>query len=55
MHLIYNCFVVILRISIGVDLYKEFHVKVFNTGKLELPGIRSDSDLQLVYNKAKSK
>jgi TATA-box binding protein (TBP) (component of TFIID and TFIIIB) len=47
----YNCFVVILRILIGVDKYKEFHVKVFNTGKLELPGIRSDEELRLVYKK----
>ena len=47
----YNCFVVILRILIDVDMYKEFHVKVFNTGKLELPGIRSDKELNLVYKK----
>ena len=46
----YNCFVVILRILIDNN-YKEFHVKVFNTGKLELPGIRSNDELQLVYNK----
>ena len=47
----YNCFVVILRILIDSNNYKEFHVKVFNTGKLELPGIRSDEELQLVYKK----
>ena len=47
----YNCFVVIIRIEIEMDVYKEFHVKVFNTGKLELPGIRSDSELKLVYKK----
>ena len=50
----YNCFVVIIRIEIATDLYKEFHVKVFNTGKLELPGIRSDNELQLVYEKINS-
>ena len=47
----YNCFVVILRILIDTNYYKEFHVKVFNTGKLELPGIRSNEELNLVYTK----
>ena len=47
----YNCFVVILRILINTNQYKEFHVKVFNTGKLELPGIRSNEELNLVYIK----
>lgn len=37
----YNCFVMIMRIKI-LDVYKEFHIKVFNTGKLEIPGIPSD-------------
>lgn len=35
-----NCFVVILRI-LADGVYKEIHVKVFNTGKLEIPGIQS--------------
>lgn len=37
----YNCFVMILRIKIK-DAFKEFHIKVFNTGKLEIPGIQND-------------
>ena len=38
----YNCFVLILRIyDEGEQAYKEAHVKVFNTGKIELPGIKS--------------
>lgn len=37
----YNCFVIILRIFDDTK-YKEVHVKVFNTGKLEIPGIRED-------------
>ena len=37
----YNCFVVIMRINID-NVFKEFHVKVFNTGKLEIPGIREE-------------
>ena len=43
----YNCFVLILRIKFKGE-FKESHVKVFNTGKLELPGIQSDEFLQLV-------
>jgi TATA-box binding protein (TBP) (component of TFIID and TFIIIB) len=37
----YNCFVIILRLRID-NLFKEFHVKVFNTGKLEIPGIQNE-------------
>ena len=37
----YNCFVMILRININ-DIFKEFHIKVFNTGKVEIPGIQND-------------
>lgn len=37
----YNCFVLILRI-LDEGEFKEFHVKVFNTGKLEIPGIQTD-------------
>ena len=37
----YNCFVMILRIKIGL-IFKEFHIKVFNTGKLEIPGIQTN-------------
>lgn len=38
----YNCFVLILRINID-SVFKEFHVKVFNTGKLEIPGIQNET------------
>ena len=37
----YNCFVLILRLN-DQGIYKEIHVKVFNTGKLEIPGIQSE-------------
>jgi len=36
----YNCFVVILRI-LHENVFREIHVKVFNTGKLEIPGIQT--------------
>lgn len=38
----YNCFALIFRIFYN-DEYKEVHVKVFNTGKLEIPGIQDDN------------
>ena len=37
----YNCFALILRIN-HEGQFKEIHVKVFNTGKLEIPGIQDD-------------
>jgi TATA-box binding protein (TBP) (component of TFIID and TFIIIB) len=43
----YNCFVLILRLKID-EMYKEFHVKVFNTGKLEIPGIQSESTFNTI-------
>ena len=43
----YNCFVMILRLyQAERDKYKEIHVKVFNTGKLEIPGIQNPETLQ---------
>lgn len=37
----YNCFVLIFRMKID-DAFKEYHVKVFNTGKLEMPGVQNE-------------
>ena len=48
----YNCFALILRILYN-DEYKEIHVKVFNTGKLEIPGIQYDETLIKVLNQVK--
>jgi len=45
----YNCFVLIFRIKID-SLFKEFHVKVFNTGKLEIPGIQNENSFELILN-----
>ncbi len=40
----YNCFVVILRLYNAVDdTFKEVHIKIFNTGKIEVPGIQDDA------------
>ena len=43
----YNCFVIILRIWC-IDEFREIHVKVFNTGKLEIPGIQDANTLSRV-------
>ena len=43
----YNCFVMIIRINIE-NLFREFHIKVFNTGKLEIPGVQSDMMFEIV-------
>ena len=34
----------------GKKNFKEMHVKVFNTGKLEIPGIQNDSDLHHILS-----
>ena len=43
----YNCFVMIIRLKIE-GLFREFHIKVFNTGKMEIPGVQNDSMFELV-------
>jgi len=43
----YNCFAMILRFHCGGE-YKEIHVKVFKTGKLEIPGILNNELLVTV-------
>jgi len=48
----YNCFVMILRIKID-DIFKEFHIKVFNTGKLEIPGVQSEPIFEIVLKNIK--
>jgi hypothetical protein len=37
----FNCFVMIMRLFHNNE-YKEMHIKVFNTGKLEIPGIQNE-------------
>ena len=46
----YNCFVIVFRIKID-DNFKEIHIKIFNTGKLEIPGIKDDKLLNIVLDK----
>ena len=44
----YNCFVLILRIKVNTSSYKEFHVKIFNTGKLEIPGVQNEETFEMI-------
>jgi len=46
----YNCFVMIMRLKINEE-YKEFHIKVFNTGKMEIPGVQNEEIYQKVLTK----
>ena len=43
----YNCFAMIVRFEFE-GLFREIHVKVFNTGKLEIPGILNSRLLVIV-------
>jgi len=43
----YNCFVLILRMLVN-GIYKEFHVKIFNTGKMEIPGVQTEEIFQMI-------
>lgn len=46
----YNCFAIIMRIFYRGE-FKEVHVKIFNTGKLEIPGIQFDELLTITLDK----
>lgn len=45
----YNCFALILRFKFK-EQFHEIHVKVFNTGKLEIPGVLNLDMLSMVKN-----
>jgi hypothetical protein len=45
----YNCFVLIIRLKINGS-FKECHTKIFNTGKIEIPGIQSDDVLYKILD-----
>jgi hypothetical protein len=46
----YNCFVIIIRFKYE-EVFREIHVKVFNTGKMEVPGVFNRDQLDIVKNK----
>ena len=45
----YNCFATIIRIFYKGS-YKEINIKIFNTGKLEIPGIQNIETLNMALN-----
>ena len=45
----YNCFVIIYRLYFK-DVYNELHLKLFNSGKVEIPGIKDDSIIPVAIN-----
>jgi len=48
----YNCFAIIFRIKMPEEKeYNELHIKIFNTGKLEIPGIQDDNKLYYALDK----
>ena len=46
----YNCFALIVRFHYK-DEFKEIHIKVFNTGKMEIPGVLNNEVLEIIKNK----
>ena len=45
----YNCFVIIYRKKYN-GTFREFHIKMFNSGKVEIPGIQSDDMITTVVD-----
>ena len=43
----YNCFALITRFKFD-NIFREIHVKVFNTGKMEIPGVLNDEILCII-------
>ena len=43
----YNCFVLTIRLKV-ISKFYEYHVKVFNTGKLEIPGVQDNDSFELL-------
>jgi len=48
----YNCFVLIYRVLIQ-NKFKEIHIKMFNTGKIEIPGIQNEEMVDISVDKIK--
>jgi hypothetical protein len=49
-HAFYNCFAIIIRIRYEAA-FREIHVKVFNTGKMEIPGVINTKLLDIIKRK----
>jgi TATA-box binding protein (TBP) (component of TFIID and TFIIIB) len=49
----YNCFVFIYRLKVD-EKFKEIHIKLFNTGKVEIPGIQKEEHVSIIVQKITS-
>lgn len=45
----YNCVAIVMRV-LNDGVYKEFHLKLFNTGKMEIPGIRESHNIYVALD-----
>jgi len=46
----FNCLVVNVRIFVGKGIFKDHHVKLFNTGNVEIPGIQNSAHVPLIMD-----
>jgi len=46
----FNCLVLNLRVQVDDERFKDYHVKVFNTGNIEIPGIQDSSHVGLIMD-----
>jgi TATA-box binding protein (TBP) (component of TFIID and TFIIIB) len=46
----FNCLVVNVRIFVGKGAFKDHHVKLFNTGNVEIPGIQNSAHVPLIMD-----
>ena len=46
----FNCLVVNVRIFVGKGVFKDHHVKLFNTGNVEIPGIQRSAHVPLIMD-----
>jgi hypothetical protein len=50
----YNCFALVIRVKYE-GIFREIHVKVFKTGKMEIPGVVEEGVLTVVFSNSTSK
>ena len=46
----FNCLVVNVRVQVSANLFKDHHVKIFNTGNVEIPGIQDSTHVPMIMD-----
>lgn len=46
----FNCFVLIIRMKCCAESFSEIHMKIFNTGKIEIPGMKDNGTFYRVLD-----